>query len=105
MKNNKHFGGITILVLVVAVVFSIMLGGLVIFGTTQFNSTIRGSAHKKALMIADSGVQYYRWHLSHAPEDYYDGTGVPGTYVHDYSDPQSGVEGTFSLTRLSSKSN
>ncbi len=97
MKRFMSNGGITILVLVMAMVFSIMLGGLVIFGTTQFNSTIRGSAHKKALMIADAGIQYYRWHLAHDPTDYFDGTGEEGVYVHEYSDPQGGVEGAFSL--------
>ncbi|MFC1653534.1 hypothetical protein ACFL1M_01675 [Patescibacteria group bacterium] len=96
MKHNR--GSATIMVMIVAMVFSIMLGGLVLFGTTQFNATIRGSAHKKALMLAEAGIQYYRWHLAHDPDDFQDGTGAPGPYIHNYSDPQGGVEGTFALS-------
>src|SRR3989344_1161985 len=49
-------------------------------------------------MLAEAGVQYYRWHLAHDTTDFTDGTGLPGPYVHDYKDPQGASLGTFSLT-------
>ncbi|MFQ5454196.1 MAG: hypothetical protein ACE5D6_08425, partial [Candidatus Zixiibacteriota bacterium] len=51
----------------------------------------------EALEIAEAGLNYYRWHLAHDPNDLQDGTGGPGPYVHQYSDPESGVIGSFSL--------
>lgn len=96
MTNQK--GGISILVLWVSLTFSIILGGLVTFGAVEYNSTVRSSAAKEALMIAEAGIQYYRWHLAHAPDDFTDGTGLEGPYVHEYKDPQGDTLGTFSLT-------
>lgn len=95
--KKYNSGSITILVLMMAVVFSIMLGGLILFVTTQYNFTNRGSARREALMLAEAGVEYYKWHLAHDPDDFQDGTGLPGPYNHEYSDPQGGVHGTFSL--------
>src|SRR3990172_3367374 len=95
---NKKLGGISIMVLMVGVIMSLMLGGIVVYGTTQYSYTLRGSAGKDALMLAEAGVQYYRWHLAHDTTDFTDGTGLPGPYVHDYKDPQGASLGTFSLT-------
>lgn len=50
-----------------------------------------------ALEIAEAGINYYRWHLAHQPNDYTDGTGSPGPYVHPYLDPEGGQIGSFSL--------
>ena len=95
---NKKLGGISIMVLMVGVIMSLMLGGIVVYGTTQYSYTLRGSAGKDALMLAEAGVHYYRWHLGHDATDLTDGTGLPGPYVHDYKDPQGASLGTFSLT-------
>lgn len=53
---------------------------------------------EKAFEIAEAGVDYYRWHLAHVPDDYQDGTGAAGPYVHQYTDAVGNVLGTFSLT-------
>ena len=63
-----------------------------------------------AFNIAEAGVNYYLWHLSHNSTDYYDGTGTctgvskysptpPGCggYVHNYIDDNAVNEGTFTL--------
>jgi hypothetical protein len=41
---------------------------------------------EKSLQIAEAGVNYYQWHLAHYPNDYQDGTGTTGPYVHNYAD-------------------
>lgn len=51
----------------------------------------------KALHIAEAGVNYYRWHLAHDPQDYQDGTEDDGPYIHEYYDPQGSLIGYFSL--------
>ena len=46
----------------------------------------RSSVYKeKALQVAEAGIEYYRWHLAHAPQDYTDGhaTSSP-TYTHTF---------------------
>jgi len=53
---------------------------------------------EKAFEIAEAGAEYYRWHLAHVPDDYQDGTGAAGPYVHSYTDAVGNVLGTFSLT-------
>ena len=77
---------------------TITIGGLVLLGATQFTSGQRLEAYHQSLMIAEAGIQYYRWHLAHDPTDFSDGpNGADGSYSHDYSDPQSGINGTFTL--------
>lgn len=52
---------------------------------------------EKAIQIAEGGIDYYRWHLAHAPQDFTDGTGRPGPYVHNFYDKDNILVGTFSL--------
>lgn len=52
---------------------------------------------ERAMQIAEAGVEYYRWHLAHVPEDFQDGTGAAGPYVHSYTDVTGNIIGTFSL--------
>lgn len=48
--------------------------------------------------IAESGANYYRWRLAHYPNDYQDGTNVPGPYIHDFKDGSGKVIGQYQLT-------
>lgn len=41
---------------------------------------------EQAFHIAEAGINYYQWHLIMFSEDYQDGTGGSGPYVHDYVD-------------------
>jgi hypothetical protein len=52
---------------------------------------------EQAFQIAEAGIDYYRWHLAHAPQDFQDGTGQPGPYVHDFFDKDGNKIGEFSL--------
>lgn len=90
-------GSIVIVVLIVATVSMIMLGSLVMAVGVHFVGWQRQEENQQALNIAEAGINYYRWHLAHAPDDFQDGTGQPGPYIHDYNDPQGGTIGQFSL--------
>jgi len=96
--KQRFAGSISILVLVFGLVFSAAIGGLVLVSATQYMSSTRTESFERALTIAQSGAEYYRWHLAHDPVDFTDGTGNPGPYVHSISDPYGNTEGTFSLT-------
>ncbi|HVS58657.1 MAG TPA: hypothetical protein VHD60_02880 [Candidatus Saccharimonadales bacterium] len=61
---------------------------------------------QQAFNIAEAGVDYYVWHLSHNGTDYQDGQGSPATqdpnlgygpYTHDYVDANGDTTGTYTL--------
>jgi hypothetical protein len=61
---------------------------------------------QKAFNIAEGGLNYYLWHLSHNSTDYKDGQTTPttpdatlgyGPYVHDYIDDNAVKAGTYTL--------
>lgn len=93
MKN----GSVTILVLLVATLSFIILGSLVAVTAVHIKGWVRQENRQQASNIAEAGVNYYRWHLAHAPEDYQDGTGEQGPYLHDYYDPQGKIIGQYEL--------
>jgi hypothetical protein len=70
---------------------------------TLTNSNIQS---QKAFNIAEAGINYYLWHLSHNPTDYKDGQSTPATqdpqlgygpYVHNYIDDNAKTQGTYTL--------
>lgn len=95
--TGKQKGASTILVLLVGLMASVVLGAVVLMAGTAFDNASRQMAFDQALMVAEAGAHYYRWHLAHSPSDYQDGTGQPGPYVHDYKDPEGYVVGKYSL--------
>jgi hypothetical protein len=74
---------------------------LVSWGTTLLKSSEQVASSQQAFEIAESGIDYYRWHLANLPTDYYDGnasTTSPGPYVHAFQDKNGTTIGQFSLT-------
>ena len=64
------------------------------------------SRRQQAFNIAEAGINYYLWHLSHNPTDFKDGKTTPATpdptlgygpYVHNYIDDNSKTTGTYTL--------
>lgn len=86
------------LVMVLGTIAVLFLVGLVGWGVMNLRAARQTIARERAVQIAESGVEYYRWHLAHAPSDYQDGTGLPGPYVHDFLDKNGNRLGQFSLT-------
>lgn len=99
MKKNITYqkGNVTPALLIVASSFVIVIYALVFILSLQFDYSNRQVATDKALQIAEAGINYYRWHLNEDPEDFQDGTGATGPYVHDYTDPSGGKVGEYSL--------
>lgn len=93
---NKY-GGASMMVLIFGAIAILVIASLVVFTAMQHGFSSRGVASEQALMIAEAGINYYRWHLAHDPNDFTDGTGQLGPYVHDFADPQGGVVGQYSL--------
>jgi hypothetical protein len=80
-------------------VFITITVGLLGFVYTQNKVQVQKEQRFHANRIAEAGLDYYKWHLAHYPDDIYDGEGATSTgpYVHTYEDPESGEVGSFSL--------
>ena len=75
----------------------VLIGALVSWAGTNIKASRVGLYREQALQIAEAGVDYYRWHLAHAPSDFQDGKGVAGPYIHDFFDKDGAKIGTFTL--------
>jgi len=96
LKNNNQG-----LILINSIVFGTIATILIVGLTSWFVVTIKGAQdlekRELAFHIAESGAEYYRWHLAHDNDDYQDGTGEEGPYVHDFLDKDGNKLGEFSL--------
>jgi len=95
---RNQSGQLSLIVLVFGTVAIVILSGLIIWVDNRMRSTDRDIYKARAFDIAESGIEYYRWHLAHAHQDFQDGTGRAGPYVHDYFDKDGVKIGQFSLT-------
>jgi hypothetical protein len=78
--------------LVFVSVFLIITGGLLSVANVQRMAALREQWRMQAFHIAEAGLNYYRWHLAHAPEDFVSDIGE-----HPYNDPYAGDIGAFSI--------
>ncbi|MDP2741175.1 MAG: hypothetical protein Q8O66_00595 [bacterium] len=96
IKNQQ--GQILIQIIVFGSVAVLIFGGLVGWASVNIGISKREFNRELAIQIAEAGIDYYRWHLAHAPQDFQDGTGVPGPYTHIYYDKNDDPIGRFILT-------
>jgi len=80
-----------------AISFSVIIVGVAGYAISENRASIKKYNSELAFQAADAGINYYRWHLAHNKQDFQDGTGVPGPYMHDYKDKDGNVIGHFSL--------
>ncbi|MFA6006461.1 MAG: hypothetical protein WC764_01890 [Candidatus Paceibacterota bacterium] len=97
-KLKTSGGALLVQVLVFATVGSVLLGALALWGVASLNATRKAVLREQAFHIAEAGIEYYRWHLAHFQNDYQDGTGHVGPYVHTYQDKLGNTIGSYSLT-------
>lgn len=90
-------GQLTLQMLIFGAIAVMVIGGFVTW-LQVINRVVSQNANKdQAFAIAEAGIEYYRWHLAHAPLDYSDGTSTTGPYVHDFADKNGNVVGQFVL--------
>lgn len=94
----KTKGDILISVLVFAAIAMTVTIGLVNWGSTMLTSLRTAEAREQAFQIAETGIDYYRWHLAQSPNDFQDGTGGPGPYYHNVYDKNDNLIGSYMLT-------
>jgi hypothetical protein len=95
LKEKK--GVVLITILVFSFISILILSGLVGWTLVLHRSAIASQYKELSFHIAESGADYYRWHLAHNQTDYQDGTGHAGPYLHEYKDKDGNLIGYFSL--------
>lgn len=95
--HPRRTGQLSLQVLIFGTVAIILIGGFTLWASSFLKISLRGYNKTLAFSIAEAGIEYYRWHLAHAPTDYQDGTGAPGPYVHSYYDKNGVKIGAFTL--------
>ncbi len=95
---NLRGGYALIPVIVFASIAVAMLTSLSGWAGLNIRLSREAESREQALQIAEAGIEYYRWHLAHAPADFKDGTGAPGPYIHAFYDKDAIRLGEFRLT-------
>ncbi|MCE9541538.1 hypothetical protein K8R03_03200 [Candidatus Kaiserbacteria bacterium] len=97
-SRTPQSGVTTLMVVGFMGVFMMILGMLTsyVFEQAKYGRALYG--REQALHIAESGLEYYRWFLSHNPGNLTNGTGLAGPYTYTLNDPEGGALGTASLT-------
>ena len=96
-NKSSQRGGLMIQALVFGSISVVIIGALISWAGINIKASRVALYREQALQIAEAGIDYYRWHLAHAPTDYQDGTGVAGPYVHDFFDKDGIKIGEYSL--------
>lgn len=95
---NFKKGLVLVNVLVFGTIAIVITVALVRWVGTVIAATRQLAAREQAFHIAEAGIDYYRWHLAHAPTDYTSGTGNPGPYHFPFNDKDGNRIGQYSLT-------
>ncbi len=96
--THNRTAQIAIEMLFLSAIIVTVIGGFISLAGSFLQLSVRAQNKLQAFAIAEAGIEYYRWHLAHAPTDYQDGTGQPGPYVHNYYDKNGNEIGQFTLT-------
>jgi type II secretory pathway pseudopilin PulG len=95
IKNKK--GMLIIETMVFGSIIIIIITALSSWAAVSIKSGRLTINREQAFQSAEAGIEYYRWHLAHAPTDYQDGTNASGPYVHMVKNKDGDIVGQFSL--------
>jgi hypothetical protein len=100
INRGGNKGLVLINVLIFAMIAVTVTLSLIGWATTMIKSSRQLNAREQAFQAAEAGIDYYRWHLAHAPTDYKDGnaTTTTGPFIHPFKDKDGNVIGEFALT-------
>lgn len=96
-KNQKNKGQLLVPIIIFSAVAIVIMGGIMNWARVTIEANRNLIVRERAIELAESGIDYYRWHLAHASTDYQDGTGGPGPYYHQVRDKDNNVIGQFML--------
>ena len=91
-------GVTTLLVVAFMGVFTLIMGALVGYVLEQAKYGRALHAREEALSIAESGLEYFKWHVAHNTAIREDGTGLQPSYSYAVNDPEGGELGSANIT-------
>lgn len=102
-KNEQAFIIPALIGLIIG--FSFIVGTAATIINYTLGSSLRNQGNQSALNLAEAGINYYLWHMSHNNTDYLDGNSSAsldpnygyGPFKHDYRDASGTVIGSFTL--------
>lgn len=106
MYRKIQDGFIMPTILSLIIIVGILSLSVAILVDTNLQGVTNDIDNQKAFNIAEAGVNYYLWHLSHNQTDFKDGKTTPATpdanlgygpYEHTYVDDNAKTQGTFTL--------
>jgi len=98
-KNNKNCRGAILLNVLIFTMLAIALVTFFVSWAAYSIKSAKSTLYKEqAFQIAESGLDYYRWHLAHNANDFKDGTATSGPYTHIFYDKDGNAIGSFILT-------
>lgn len=97
-KNKTKKGVIIVQIMVFGAVSVVIMGALASWAAINIKAGRIVYNREQAFQSAEAGIDYYRWHLAHASQDYKDGTNASGPYVHSLKDKNGNTVGQFSLS-------
>lgn len=109
LNYKNESGQVLVWVLGFLAAISIILTSTFSVISLTLSESISVNKNQLALNIADAGINYYLWHLSHSSADFKDGnpsatiidsgefSGFYGPFVHQYKDDNSNNVGTYTL--------
>lgn len=106
--KNKKSGSALVYALIIMSATLIILTSMIGYTSSQIKFSSNRAEKEKALQIAESGIFWYRWYLAHevsgkTPQqisDFWQGgtaLGIFSPYEQNFSDPEGGVIGKFSI--------
>ncbi|MBN1585332.1 type II secretion system protein [Candidatus Uhrbacteria bacterium] len=90
-------GHILVQIMVLGGLAAVFVSSMMSWAVLNYRAGRSAVERERAIQLAEAGLDYYRWHLAHAPTDFQDGTGQPGPYQHDLTDRDGNVVGHFVL--------
>lgn len=94
--NNR--GQVAVELIFLSAIVVTMIAGFVSLAASFLQLSVRAQNDEQAFAIAEAGINYYEWHLAYSPEDFEDGTGHVGPYIHNYYNKNGTEIGQFTLT-------
>ena len=100
--TNRSRGAYLPAIMMASVLFIALAVSVISISTADLGLSRKHEKTVSSLEIAEAGVNYYMWHLSHNNKDYCDGqtctADTPyGPYTHEFSDPSGKIIGTYEL--------
>ncbi len=98
-RARPQSGVTTLMVIVFMGIFMMILSAVSGFALEEAKSGNAMIDREQALDSAEAGLEYYRWFLSHNPNNLTNGTGAAGPYSFTVNDPETGTaQGTASIS-------